>query len=186
MLSQKTPSLCDRIAGPALIRTTTLGKVASTYPITLSRASGVVCCNICRFLISQKQQSVNFCKTYSCLYILTRTIFCQVALVGCAISQSRSNDSRSNDARYTHKLCLSLQRGKQPTSHRKVERPRWVIQIGFVYAPLKLRAEKVKHNFFLIVRTLCQHHSLLVYRINLCNSRSQLTCQVDSLQLLSS
>ena len=31
---------CNRISGPALIRTTSLGKVASTYPITLSRVSG--------------------------------------------------------------------------------------------------------------------------------------------------
>ena len=30
----------DRISGPALIITTSLGKVASTYPITLSRVSG--------------------------------------------------------------------------------------------------------------------------------------------------
>ena len=32
---------CDRIAGPALIRTTSLGKVASTYSITLSHVSAL-------------------------------------------------------------------------------------------------------------------------------------------------
>ena len=57
------------------------------------------------------------------------------------------------------------------------------LKIGFIYLSLKLRTEKVKYNFFLMVRTLCHHHSLLVYRINLCNSQSQLSCQVDSSQL---
>ena len=67
-----------------------------------------------------------------------------------------------------HILYLSLQRGKESTSHQKVERPQWIIQIGFVYVPLKLRAEKVKQHFFLIVQTLCHQHRLLVFRINLC------------------
>ena len=77
-------------------------------------------------------------------------------------------DSRSNNARFMHKLYLSLQRGKESTSHQKVERPQWIIQIGFVYVPLKLRAEKVKQHFFLIVQTLCHQHRLLVFRIYLC------------------
>ena len=80
---------------------------------------------------------------------------------------TQSNDSQSNDARFMHKLYLSLQRGKQPTSHQKTERPQWIIQIRFVYVPLKLTAEKVKHNFFLIAQTLCHQHRLLVFRINL-------------------
>ena len=54
----------------------------------------------------------------------------------------------------------------------KLKGLKWIIQIGFIYVPLELRAEKVKHNFFLIAATLCHHHSLLVYRINLFNSQS--------------
>ena len=86
-----------------------------------------------------------------------------------------------------HDSCINytvLCKGGNSLHHiKKLKGLKWIIKIGFIYVPLKLRAEKVKHNFFLIVSTFCHHHNLLVYRINLRNSQSWLSCEIDPSQL---
>ena len=49
---------CDRISRPVLIRTTSLSKVASIYPITLGRVSGRLA--VCGFFMLVKQRSVKW------------------------------------------------------------------------------------------------------------------------------
>ena len=66
---------------------------------------------------------------------------------------TRSNDSRSSDARFMHKLCLSLNvnvmnERAQATSHRKVERFHWTIQIKLDSFPLKQKSDKIEHSLF--------------------------------------
>ena len=85
---------------------------------------------------------------------------------------SRYNDSRSDNARSRINYAFFCKGGNSLHRIEKLKDLKWVIPIGFIYVPLKLRAEKVKHNFFLVVRTLCHRHSLFVYRINLCDSQS--------------
>ena len=62
---------CDRIAGSAVIRTTTLGKVVSTYPITLSRVSGRL---VVIFVGSQYRKNSNPSNDYEILLNLPRLI----------------------------------------------------------------------------------------------------------------
>ena len=68
------------------------------------------------------------------------------------VHDTRPNDSRSNDARLIHELCLSLHamkrqgRGKQLTSHKKLH---WIIRI-FVMQ----KADKIGRNFIPAVHHL--------------------------------
>ena len=93
------------------------------------------------------------------------TILYYFTIYDTMIRDQTMHDSRINYAFF-------CKRGNSLHRIEKLKGLKWVIQIGFIYVPLKLRAEKVKHNFFLVVRTLCHRHSLFVYRINLCDSQS--------------